>query len=279
MFIKNTQGRYGTTTEFVWSHWIIAFLAIVSFFTFMGSYFTVEPWQLVMVKYFGSITPEVYTEGLHWKNPFVGRVIKMNLRSVKVEDNATAKSSDLQDIGISLAVTYSITRDGAMEVYKRFGDDDAIASNVVIPNIKEAARSVIAKYKADELITKRAEVSSTIHEKIQAKLNEFGMSVSDTNLQDVQFSAQFQQSIENKVKAEQDALAKKNELDKTKYEAEQTIVRSKAEAETIRIQAEAVKSQGGAEYVQLKWIERWDGQLPSTQLANGSNTMIQLPVK
>jgi regulator of protease activity HflC (stomatin/prohibitin superfamily) len=142
-----------------------------------------------------------------------------------------------------VAVTYAITKEGAMEVYRRFGDDDAIGTNVVIPNIKEAVRSVIANYKATDLITKRPEVSSLIHERLQNKLNEFGLSVSDTNIQDVSFSAQFQQSIESKVKAEQDALAKKNELDKTKYEAEQTVVRAKAEAETIRIQAEAVKSQ------------------------------------
>lgn len=48
-----------------------------------------------------------------------------------------------------------------------------IASNVAIPSMKEAVRSVIAKYKADELITKRAEVSSLIQEKLQNKLNEF----------------------------------------------------------------------------------------------------------
>lgn len=160
-----------------------------------------------------------------------------------------------------------------MEVYRRFGDDDMIATNVVIPNIKEAIRSVVAKYKADELITKRAEVSSLIHEKLQNKLNEFGLQVSDTNIQDITFSDKFNESIENKVKAEQDALAKKNELEKTKYEAEQQIVKAKAEAETIRIQAEAVKSQGGAEYVQLKRIEKRDGKLPTTNLGENTNVL------
>ena len=105
-----------------------------------------------------------------------------------------------------------------------------------------------------------------IHEKLQAKLEEFGLLVSDTNIQDISFSPKFNESIENKVKAEQDALAKKNELEKTKYEAEQQVVRANAEATTIRIQAEAVKSQGGAEYVQLKRIEKRDGKLPQTQL-------------
>lgn len=153
-----------------------------------------------------------------------------------------------------------------MEIFRRFGDDDMVASNLAIPAMKEVVKSVIANYKADELITKRSEVSSLIQDKLQNKLNEFGLMVTDINLQDISFSEKFNASIEAKVKAEQDALAKKNELEKTKYEAEQKIVTATAEAETIRIQAEAVKSQGGAEYVQLQWIAKWDGKLPTTVL-------------
>jgi uncharacterized membrane protein YqiK len=51
-----------------------------------------------------------------------------------------------------------------------------------------------------------------------------------------------------------------------KFQAQQSIERAKAEAESIRIQAEAIKSQGGAEYVNLKWIEKRDGKLPATSL-------------
>ena len=37
---------------------------------------------------------------------------------------------------------------------------------------------------------------------------------------------------------------------------------AKGEAEAIRIQTEAIRSQGGAEYVKLKWIEKWNGRPP-----------------
>jgi len=257
---------------------IVAILFCIGLGLVSASYFTVEPGQLVMVKYLGSIQPQVYKEGFHWKNPFIGRVITMNLRSVKIEDNASASTKDLQSVSTSVSVTYQVTSEGAMEVYRRFGDDDAIATNVVIPNIKEAIRSIVANYKADELITKRAEVSSTIHEKLQLKLNEFGIKVSDINIQEIKFSEQFNVSVEAKVKAEQDALTKKNQLEQTKYEAEQQIVRANAEATTIRIQAEAVKSQGGAEYVQLKLIEKWNGVLPQYQLG-GAGALLQLPTQ
>jgi regulator of protease activity HflC (stomatin/prohibitin superfamily) len=67
--------------------------------------------------------------------------------------------------------------------------------------------------------------------------------ISDVNIVNFNFSPEFNQSIENKVKAEQDALTEKNKLETVKYQAQQKIEQSKAEAETIRIQAEAIKSQ------------------------------------
>lgn len=40
------------------------------------------------------------------------------------------------------------------------------------------------------------------------------------------------------------------------------MTQAKGEAEAIRIQAQAIQSQGGKEYVNLKTIEKWDGRLP-----------------
>lgn len=39
---------------------------------------------------------------------------------------------------------------------------------------------------------------------------------------------------------------------------------ARGEADAIRIKAEAVAKQGGAEYVQLQAIAKWDGKLPVT---------------
>lgn len=258
---------------------LIAFLIVVVFgwATFFSSFFVVEPGEVVLVKTLWQFNPDVYTEWLHWKTPFVGKIITISTRAKKLEDSANASTNDLQSIGVNVTFTYQVTKDGVLEVFRRFGDDDLVASNVAIPSAKEVVRSVVAQYKADELITKRAEVSSLIQEKLQNKLNEFGLMVTDINITNVSFSEQFQQSIENKVRAEQDALAKKNELEKTKYEAEQQVVRATAEAQQIKIQAEAVHSQGGKEYVSLKWIEKWDGKLPQTSL--GSDTQALLPIQ
>jgi regulator of protease activity HflC (stomatin/prohibitin superfamily) len=102
-----------------------------------------------------------------------------------------------------------------------------------------------------------------------------GIIITDVAIVDFNFSESFNKAIENKVTAEQNALAQKNQLEQVKYEAEQTVVKAKAEAEAIRIQAQAVTSQGGADYVKLKWVEKWNGTLPTHSLS-GATPMIQL---
>jgi regulator of protease activity HflC (stomatin/prohibitin superfamily) len=49
----------------------------------------------------------------------------------------------------------------------------------------------------------------------------------DINIIDFQFSSEFNKAIEEKVKAEQDALAEKNRLEKIKYQAQQEIETAK----------------------------------------------------
>lgn len=79
---------------------------------------------------------------------------------------------------------------------------------------------------------------------------------------------------EDEVTAEQDALAAKNKLEQIKYEAEQRVVQATAEAESIRIQAQSISAQGGAEYVRLKWVEKWNGSLPTTMLSDGTSIIL-----
>ena len=96
----------------------------------------------------------------------------------------------------------------------------------------------------------------------------------DIQITNFKFSPSFDHAIEEKQTAEQQALKAKNDLERIKVEAEQKITLARAEALTIQIQAQAIKEQGGTEYVQLKAIEKWNGQLP--QVTSGNTPLINL---
>ncbi len=67
----------------------------------------------------------------------------------------------------------------------------------------------------------------------------------------------------------------RSKLEKVKYESDQKIVAAEAQAKAIEIQAKAIQSQGGKEYVNLKWVEKWDGKLPET-IAWGDTSFLMM---
>ena len=111
---------------------------------------------------------------------------------------------------------------------------------------------------------------------LRKELAKYNVIVDDVQLVHFDFSPEFNKAIEAKQTEVQNALKAKNILDRIKIESEQKIVQAKAEAETIRIQTEAIKAQGGQEYVQLKAISKWDGKLPQTVTSDNAMLMISI---
>ena len=85
------------------------------------------------------------------------------------------------------------------------------------------------------------------------------------------FSEAYDQAIEAKQVAEQEAKKAEQELEKAKIEAEKKIVEAQAEAEALKVQRQEITS----DLLRLKWIEKWDGKLPTTMLGD-STPMINL---
>ena len=59
-------------------------------------------------------------------------------------------------------------------------------------------------------------------------------------------------------------------------EADQRVAEADGEAKAIAIQSQAIQQNGGAAYIQLKAIEKWDGHYPTTMLGGNSIPLIQL---
>lgn len=255
---------------------IIWFILVIIILSTGLPWFTVSPGEVGLIVRLGKLQDLVYTEWLNFKIPLIDRVVKINTQTQKVQATADSASKDLQNITTTIAVNGNIKSSAVMDIYRNIGDADLIGDKIIAPAIQESVKAATAKYTAEELITKRTLVSQDIKTSLVDKLSKYGINVSDVNIVNFQFSQWFDQAIESKVKAEQEALAEKNKLESVKFQAQQSIERAKAEAESIRIQAEAIKSQGGAEYVNLKWIEKWDGKLPSTSLGNSNGLIYNL---
>lgn len=259
--------------------WFALFIIVIILLKTGLPVFVVSPGEVAMILRAGILQETIYREGLYFKIPLIDNVKTLDIKSNKIEATADSASKDLQTIQTNIAVIASLDPQKAIYIYRNIGIDSDIWSKIISPAIQESVKAVTSKFTAEELITERSIVSQEIKTLLTDKLKQYWVIISDVNIVNFNFSPEFNQSIENKVKAEQDALTEKNKLETVKYQAQQKIEQSKAEAETIRIQAEAIKSQWWAEYVQLKWIEKRDGKLPSTNLWSSNGMIFNLPAK
>jgi len=227
-----------------------------------------------VVMNFGAVTGEIKGEGLSFKLPFIQTVKKMNVQVSRQQVKIEAASKDLQSVTSEIALNFHLNPDRVSDVYQKLGVN--FGDNIIYPSLSESVKAVSAKYTAEELITKRAVVRDEIKTTMIAKMGNNGVLVDDINIVNFDFSKSFNEAIENKVTAEQNALASKNKLEQVKYEAEQSIATAKGQAEAIRIQAEAINSQGGADYVNLQAVKQWNGVLPVQMIPNAAMPFINL---
>ncbi|MAI55029.1 MAG: hypothetical protein CBC55_11725 [Gammaproteobacteria bacterium TMED95] len=247
------------------------------------SFTVIDAGYVGVVKRLGAVQPSYLSEGFHFKSPFIDSVEDFDIRLSKVETSAGASSKDLQVVETQIAVQYSMTPELMPLTLQKVGTRSVVERTLISPSIMESVKAITALYTAEQLITKRDEVKSKIQGQINSFLDETLsekelnglLIIANVAITDFDFSAEFNRAIEEKVRAEQDALKAKNEklrrvtqaeaaaaertlaADAAAYEIE---VESRARADAIKREAEALA--GNPQLIQLRIAEKWNGQLP-----------------
>lgn len=247
----------------------------------------------------GRVTGATYSDGFHFKAPFITKVIKMNNQVQKEEVECNAVSKDLQTVSSSIAVNYHLSSDSSTEMYKNVGAE--YKDKILLPAVQESTKAIMANYKAEGLITQRGTVSVEIEDLIQSKVQEYGIIIDSLNITNFEFSAEFDAAIEAKQVAEQNMLKAETEKEQRVIEAqaaasEKTIaaqaeadaakVKAEGEAEAIKVKAEAeaeankmIAESLTQEVLDNKAIEKWDGKYPDVVAGESSNMLIDVSGK
>jgi regulator of protease activity HflC (stomatin/prohibitin superfamily) len=137
----------------------------------------------------------------------------------------------------------------------------------------------MAGYTAEELITKRSEVSNQIQTTLVEKISDRGFSVVEFNVTNIDFSEEYDQAIEAKAVKQQEVVAAQAELEKQKILNEKEISIAEKDAKVMELQ----NSQITENTLKLRRIEtlqafvdKWDGKLPSTMLSEGLDAILNL---
>ncbi len=261
----------------------ILLLITVGVLLAIAPFITVDAGERVVVTRVGKVD-RVLENGFHWINPFLEDTYTYDVRTQAHKVSASAASSDLQSVSAEVTVNYVLNSNRVGEIYAQLGSDaKVLLAKVMDPSVQEAVKSSTAKYTAEQLIGKREQVKGEINrllvENVEKKALGLVM-VTDVSITNFDFSKSFNEAIELKVKAEQEALTAKNQLEQVKYEAEQRVAKAEAEAKSIRLQSDAANNPRFVELkqleVQLEFAKKWNGVLPVNLYGSAPIPFLQL---
>ncbi|NQU83114.1 MAG: prohibitin family protein [Parcubacteria group bacterium] len=244
--------------------------AMIATILLFGSVGTIGAGERGILLQFGAVQDKVFNEGLYFKIPFIQQVQKMDVKIQKDEVNASASSKDLQVVTSRIALNYHLDPAVVNKIWQEVGQNYNV--RVIAPSIQEAVKAVTAKFTAEELITKREEVKDQIKLNLSERLESRFIIIDEFNIIDFDFSAAFNEAIEAKVTAEQLKLKAARDLERISIEADQRVAEAEGKATAIRIEAQALMQ--NAKVVELRWIEKWNGETP--QYWGGASPFIGL---
>ena len=206
---------------------VIAGFILGILLTFFGCLTSVDTGHVGIVKTFGKVEDYTYDSGFHLKAPW-NSVTQINNQVQKTTIELPCFSSDIQEVNTTYTVNYQIAKGNAQNLYRDIGIN--YLDTVVNPTIQETVKTIIARYTAEELIGKRAEVAVEIEELLTVNLARYNIDVSSTAIENMDFTDSFTAAVEAKAVAAQQKLQAQIEQERLTMEAQQAAERAQVEA-------------------------------------------------
>ncbi|EEC45186.1 prohibitin-like protein [Phaeodactylum tricornutum CCAP 1055/1] len=219
----------------------------------------------------GGILPDIRKEGTHFLVPIIQRPVIMDIRTKAREVPSVTGTKDLQMVNIKLRVLWRPIEEELPTLYRELGTD---FDERVLPSIgNEVLKSVVAQYNAEELLSKREEVSERIKNEMMKRAKHFHLTLDDVAITHLTFGREFMKAIEAKQVASQEAERQQWVVKKAEQERQAVVTRAEGEAESARIITKAMEKTGNA-IIEVRRIDA--AKEIAGKLANSRN-IVYLP--
>lgn len=209
----------------------VALVLAVVFAIVPFSFHQVETGEVAVVKHLGE-AKEVREAGLHYDFWMTKKYEKYDTKVQNMDIQTMAYSKDAQTMDVVMTVQYQIRQDNALDIAKHYGSLEVLSSRIQSITV-EKTKSVLSSYSAMTIIETRSTVSPQVEQAIKAAVtDEYYIDIVAVVLTNIDFSDAFEQTVENKMIAEQEKL-------KAEYEKETAIVNAEKELEVAKLAAQA----------------------------------------
>jgi len=273
---------------------VLGLLAIVGLSVIGGSFYTVDQGNIGVLTRNGAVVGEA-KPGLGWKVPFIDDVTEMSVRSTRYNvDKASTYSKDVQSADLAFQVIYRLDPAKVLDIYSTIGT--GYEGRVLGPAVFNTVKVVFGQFTAIDVVGQRARLVQTVTEALRNDLSHRGIVVEDFQLSNVDFSNEYEKSIEERMKAEVEVSRLKQNLERERVQADIVRTQALAQADQVRLAAQAeadrIKAVGDAQagaitargkalaeninLIDLTKAERWNGVLPTTMLPGSSVPFINV---
>lgn len=221
------------------------------------------------------------SEGFHFNLPFLWHPIKYDIKTLTYtmsgsgseahgetrstpegrltdsgqvpDDSLNALTQDGLPLSLDLSVRFHVDPDNVWKLHQQIGPD--FVDKVVRPQSRSIARMAFAEYPVIDIYSgKRQIILDQIQKELSAKFRQNYLILDEVLLRDIRFPAEFQNAIEQKQVAQQQAQQMVFELQRAEAEKQQKILEAQGEAGAIRKRAEALAQ--NPLLVQYEYIKR-----------------------
>lgn len=194
---------------------------------------------------------EIYSPGTHFVIPWFEWAIIFDTQVKPRTIVSLTGSRDLQMVNISIRTLVRPDKTRLPEIYSSLGTD---YDEKVLPSIvNETLKAVVAKYHASELIQEREAVSMQVRAQLKERAKDFHIVVDDVAITHLNFSPEYEKSVESKQVAQQQSEKAQYTLQKAFEEKKRIIIKAQGERDAAKMIGNAIKDNPG--FVDLRRID------------------------
>lgn len=261
---------------------MIVCAAIFAIAMLIGGIKIMDQTEVGIVKTFGKVDHTI-SGGLNFVNPISDTVEVMDLRVHVREASFASYTKDAQPLTAAIEYQYEPIAAQAMQIVSQYGSYEILEQKLQAA-VEERAKIVFARYGAMTLLENRATLSAQVQEEVKELEALFPVNFTQVVVKDIDFSDAFEQAVEAKMQAEQNALRAENEKQEAitraeqerevaRVEAEAAVLAAEGEARALEITREALENMPDT-WIAQQYLEKWDGKLPQLITGDGSGVML-----
>jgi regulator of protease activity HflC (stomatin/prohibitin superfamily) len=205
-------------------------------------------------------------------------------------DAIWAPTKDGIKMGFDVSVSWRIIPDEASWIYANISENDGgnsgrylwLEENVIRPKLKSAMALTVSEYTPIEAYsTKRQQIQDQIISKMRQEVKGYKLLIDQVDMREVFYNPQYETAINAKKLAEQEVLRlvevtkqKEEELKQASINKDISIQEAEGEAKALQIKGTSIAQ--NPKIIELEWINKWSGELPTYMMGNGQGVMMNL---